>query len=98
MLQRADVAERVAGIRRRDGHGDDDFIALLSAVEGLKVVNPSLEDLIIPVTAVIIVALTDDDDFTTRDDDSTAIRGGSSSNGTGGRPGGHRSRLPRGHG
>ena len=32
-------------------------ISVLSAVEGLKVVNPSLKDLIIPVTAVIIVAL-----------------------------------------
>jgi len=32
-------------------------ISVLSAVEGLKVVQPSLGDLIIPVTAVIIVAL-----------------------------------------
>jgi KUP system potassium uptake protein len=32
-------------------------ISVLSAVEGLKVVNPSLGDLIIPVTVVIIVAL-----------------------------------------
>jgi KUP system potassium uptake protein len=32
-------------------------ISVLSAVEGLKVVNPSLADLIIPVTVVIIVAL-----------------------------------------
>ena len=32
-------------------------ISVLSAVEGLKVVNPSLEDLIVPITAVIIVAL-----------------------------------------
>jgi KUP system potassium uptake protein len=32
-------------------------ISVLSAVEGLKVVNPSLESLIIPLTAVIIVAL-----------------------------------------
>jgi KUP system potassium uptake protein len=32
-------------------------ISVLSAVEGLKVVNPSLENLIIPVTVVIIVVL-----------------------------------------
>ncbi|MBB5873685.1 KUP system potassium uptake protein [Allocatelliglobosispora scoriae] len=32
-------------------------ISVLSAVEGLKVVNPSLERLIIPITAVIIVVL-----------------------------------------
>jgi KUP system potassium uptake protein len=32
-------------------------ISVLSAVEGLKVVNPSLGDLVIPVTVVIIVAL-----------------------------------------
>jgi KUP system potassium uptake protein len=32
-------------------------ISVLSAVEGLKVVQPSLADLIIPITAVIIVAL-----------------------------------------
>jgi len=32
-------------------------ISVLSAVEGLKVLNPSLEVLIIPVTAVIIVVL-----------------------------------------
>jgi KUP system potassium uptake protein len=32
-------------------------ISVLSAVEGLKVVEPSLEELIVPITAVIIVAL-----------------------------------------
>ena len=32
-------------------------ISVLSAVEGLKVVDPSLEDLVLPITAVIIVAL-----------------------------------------
>jgi len=32
-------------------------ISVLSAVEGLKVVNPSFEELIIPITAVIIVVL-----------------------------------------
>jgi len=32
-------------------------ISVLSAVEGLKVVQPSLEDLIVPITAVIIVIL-----------------------------------------
>ncbi|MGW2017105.1 potassium transporter Kup [Streptomyces sp. NPDC001927] len=32
-------------------------ISVLSAVEGLKVVEPSLEDLVVPITAVIIVAL-----------------------------------------
>jgi len=32
-------------------------ISVLSAVEGLKVVEPSLEDLIVPITAVIIVIL-----------------------------------------
>ena len=32
-------------------------ISVLSAVEGLKVVEPSLEDLIVPITAVIIVVL-----------------------------------------
>ncbi|WP_433685908.1 potassium transporter Kup [Nocardia sp. CA-119907] len=32
-------------------------ISVLSAVEGLKVVQPSLEELIVPITAVIIVAL-----------------------------------------
>jgi KUP system potassium uptake protein len=32
-------------------------ISVLSAVEGLKVVEPSLESLIVPITAVIIVAL-----------------------------------------
>ncbi|MGZ4594118.1 MAG: potassium transporter Kup, partial [Actinomycetes bacterium] len=32
-------------------------ISVLSAVEGLKVVQPSLADLIVPVTAVVIVAL-----------------------------------------
>jgi KUP system potassium uptake protein len=32
-------------------------ISVLSAVEGLKVVEPSLEDLIVPITAVIIVLL-----------------------------------------
>jgi KUP system potassium uptake protein len=32
-------------------------ISVLSAVEGLKVVNPSLEDWIVPITAVIILAL-----------------------------------------
>ncbi|WP_405876196.1 MULTISPECIES: potassium transporter Kup [unclassified Streptomyces] len=32
-------------------------ISVLSAVEGLKVVEPSLEDLVVPITAVIIVVL-----------------------------------------
>src|SRR5664279_3943789 len=32
-------------------------ISVLSAVEGLKVVQPSLQDLIVPITAVIIVIL-----------------------------------------
>jgi KUP system potassium uptake protein len=32
-------------------------ISVLSAVEGLKVVEPTLEDLIVPITAVIIVGL-----------------------------------------
>jgi KUP system potassium uptake protein len=32
-------------------------ISVLSAVEGLKVVEPSLEDLVMPITAVIIVVL-----------------------------------------
>ena len=32
-------------------------ISVLSAVEGLKVVEPALEDWIVPITAVIIVAL-----------------------------------------
>ncbi len=32
-------------------------ISVLSAVEGLKVVDPSLESLVVPITAVIIVAL-----------------------------------------
>jgi KUP system potassium uptake protein len=32
-------------------------MSVLSAVEGLKVVQPSLEDLIVPITAVIIVVL-----------------------------------------
>jgi KUP system potassium uptake protein len=32
-------------------------ISVLSAVEGIKIVNPSLEDLIIPATVVIIVVL-----------------------------------------
>ncbi len=32
-------------------------ISVLSAVEGLKIVQPSLEDLVVPITAVIIVAL-----------------------------------------
>ncbi|MFD5428002.1 potassium transporter Kup [Streptomyces sp. NPDC127084] len=32
-------------------------ISVLSAVEGLKVVQPSLEELVVPITAVIIVAL-----------------------------------------
>ena len=32
-------------------------ISVLSAVEGLKVVNPSFEKLVVPITAVIIVAL-----------------------------------------
>jgi KUP system potassium uptake protein len=32
-------------------------ISVLSAVEGLKVVQPSLDDLIVPITAVIIVVL-----------------------------------------
>ena len=32
-------------------------ISVLSAVEGLKVVNGSLDDLVVPITAVIIVAL-----------------------------------------
>src|SRR5262249_7308648 len=32
-------------------------ISVLSAVEGLKVVEPSLEHLIVPITAVIIIAL-----------------------------------------
>ncbi len=32
-------------------------ISVLSAVEGLKVVQPSMENLIVPITAVIIVAL-----------------------------------------
>ena len=32
-------------------------ISVLSAVEGLKVVNPGLQDWIVPITAVIIVAL-----------------------------------------
>jgi KUP system potassium uptake protein len=32
-------------------------ISVLSAVEGLKVAEPSLEDLVVPVTAAIIVAL-----------------------------------------
>jgi KUP system potassium uptake protein len=32
-------------------------ISVLSAVEGLKIVEPSLEDAIVPITAVIIVAL-----------------------------------------
>ena len=32
-------------------------ISVLSAVEGLKVVQPSLADLVVPITAVIIVAL-----------------------------------------
>ena len=32
-------------------------ISVLSAVEGLKVVEPSLEHWIVPITAVIIVAL-----------------------------------------
>jgi KUP system potassium uptake protein len=30
---------------------------VLSAVEGLKVVEPSLESLIVPITAVIIIVL-----------------------------------------
>src|SRR5262249_11191746 len=32
-------------------------ISVLSAVEGLKVVEPSLEELVVPITAVIIVVL-----------------------------------------
>ena len=32
-------------------------ISVLSAVEGLKVASPSLEDLVVPITAAIIVAL-----------------------------------------
>src|SRR5258708_27151695 len=32
-------------------------ISVLSAVEGLKVINPDFEDFIVPITAVIIVAL-----------------------------------------
>ncbi len=32
-------------------------ISVLSAVEGLKVINPEFEDFIVPITAVIIVAL-----------------------------------------
>ncbi|MCX5435358.1 MULTISPECIES: KUP/HAK/KT family potassium transporter [unclassified Streptomyces] len=32
-------------------------ISVLSAVEGLKVVEPSLEDAVVPITAVIIVIL-----------------------------------------
>jgi KUP system potassium uptake protein len=32
-------------------------ISVLSAIEGLKVVDPSLEDLVVPITAVIIVVL-----------------------------------------
>jgi KUP system potassium uptake protein len=32
-------------------------ISVLSAVEGLKIVEPSLEDLVVPITAVIIVVL-----------------------------------------
>ncbi|MFF3849327.1 potassium transporter Kup [Streptomyces sp. NPDC002328] len=32
-------------------------ISVLSAVEGLKIVQPSLEDLVVPITAVIIVVL-----------------------------------------
>ena len=32
-------------------------MSVLSAVEGLKVVQPSLDDLVVPITAVIIVVL-----------------------------------------
>ena len=32
-------------------------ISVLSAVEGLKVIEPDFEDFIVPITAVIIVAL-----------------------------------------
>ena len=32
-------------------------ISVLSAVEGLKVVEPSLDDCVVPITAVIIVVL-----------------------------------------
>ena len=32
-------------------------ISVLSAVEGLKIVDPGLEELVVPITAVIIVAL-----------------------------------------
>ena len=32
-------------------------ISVLSAVEGLKIVDPSLDELVVPITAVIIVVL-----------------------------------------
>jgi K+-sensing histidine kinase KdpD len=44
----------IAVLRRQHDHM---AISVLSAVEGLKVVEPSLEALIVPITAVIIVAL-----------------------------------------
>ena len=59
--RRAAMALAALGIFAASLFFDDSMItpsiSVLSAVEGLKVVEPSLESLIVPITAVIIVVL-----------------------------------------